>query len=347
MFYSKVVRTKVSKHSFLKIDMLIPFLILLLHGYKLIHIALLVTLFDGHYVHPCQGNMKPDHVSCLKSYKYRLNRRSLEIMYKSFILPHFDYADVVWDNLTQRQIQDLEEIQLEALRTIIGTVRGTGHDVMYEESGLIPLRIRRERRKLILFFKFVNGLLPTHLSRKFPEFVSNFQSRYPRRRLLERQPPQWTSEFYHQSYFPISTELWKNLPDDIKSTTSISAFKRFLNNNDPVVPSYFYLGDRVPRIIHCKLRLNMSDLQSDMFSRHISNNRNCNCGFQNEDANHFLLHCPLYLESGNVTIFNLPPLARKCKILLNGYPNFSLAFNAYVILIVQEFITLSGRFEVS
>ena len=83
-----------------------------------------------------------------------------------------------------------------------------------------------------------------------------------------------------------------------------------------------------------------------MFSRHISNNRNCNCGFPNENANHYLLQCPLYQESRNLTLFNLPPLARKSKILLNGQSNFSLAFNAYIFLTVQECITLSGRFEV-
>ena len=31
--------------------------------------------------------------SCLRSYKYRLTRKTLETMYKSFILTHFDYAD--------------------------------------------------------------------------------------------------------------------------------------------------------------------------------------------------------------------------------------------------------------
>ena len=283
-------------------------------------------------------------VSCLKSYKYRLSRKSLETMYKSFILPHFDYADVVWDNLTQLQIEDIEQIQLESLRTIIGTVRGTSHEVIYKESGFIPLKERRERHKLILFFKFVNGLLPNHLACKFPELVSNFQP-YPRRRPLERQLPQWTSEIYHKSYFPTSTALWNLLPDNIKCFTSISAFKRYLNNNDPVVPTYFYLGDRIPQILHCKLRLNMSDLQSDMFNRHISDHKNCNCGYQNENATHYLLQCPLFNESRNLTIFNLPPLARKCKILLNGHPHFSLAFNEYIVLIVQEFITLSGRFN--
>ena len=283
-------------------------------------------------------------VSCLKSYKYRLNRKSLEIMYKSFILPHFDYADVVWDNLTQLQIESLEQIQLEALRIIIGTVRGTSHEVIYKESGFIPLKTRRERHKLILFFKFVNGLLPDHLASKFPELVSNVQP-YPRRRPLERRPPVWTYETYHQSYFPTATGLWNLLPDDAKSLSSISAFKRYLNNNDPVVPTYFYLGDRMPQVIHCKLRLNMSDLQSDMFNRHLSEYKNCNCGNINENASHYLLECPLYHESRKVTIFNLPPMSRKCKILLNGHPDFSLAFNEYIILSVQEFITLSGRFE--
>ena len=128
--------------------------------------------------------------------------------------------------------------------------------------------------------------------------------------------------------------------------TSISSFKRYLSNEDPIVPSYFYLGDRIPQILHCKLRLHMSDLNSDMFSRHISENKNCNCGYRNENANHFLLQCPLYEQSRNITLFNLPPLTRKCEILLNGHPHFSLAFNAYIVLTVQEFISLSGRFEV-
>ena len=231
-------------------------------------------------------------VSCLKSIKYRFNRKSLEIMYKSFILPHFDYADVIWDNLTQIQIDDLEQRQLEALRTIIGTVRGTSHEIIYKESGFIPLKVRRERHKLILFFKFANGLLPEHLACKFPELVSDLNP-YSRRRPLLRQPQTWTYEYYHQSYFPTATALWNLLPENVKSMTSISSFKRYLSNEDPIVPSYFYLGDRIPQILHCKLRLHMSDLNSDMFSRHISENKNCNCGYQNENANHFCcsVHC--------------------------------------------------------
>ena len=35
-------------------------------------------------------------VACLRSFKYRLSRKALETMYRSFILPQLDYADVIW-----------------------------------------------------------------------------------------------------------------------------------------------------------------------------------------------------------------------------------------------------------
>ena len=42
------------------------------------------------------------NINCICSYKYRLNRKTLETMYKSYILPLLDYADVIWDNCTER-----------------------------------------------------------------------------------------------------------------------------------------------------------------------------------------------------------------------------------------------------
>ena len=135
------------------------------------------------------------------------------------------------------------------------------------------------------------------------------------------------------------------LPDNIQCLTSISAFKRYLSKDDPIVPSYYYLGDRIPQIIHCKLRLNMSDLQSDLFKRHISEEKTCMCGFRDENAKHYLLDCPLFDNVRSITLFNLPPLARNCKTLLFGNITFSAEFNQYIVLTVHEFIQLTGRFD--
>ena len=48
-------------------------------------------------------------------------------MYISFILPIFDYVDVVRDNCTLKLADELEELYLDAIRTITGAVRGTSH----------------------------------------------------------------------------------------------------------------------------------------------------------------------------------------------------------------------------
>ena len=283
-------------------------------------------------------------IACLCSFKYKFNRKTLEILYKSYILPHLDYSDVVWDNCPAVLANELENIHLEALRIITGSVRGTSHDKLYRESGFVPLTMRRCRHKLILFYKIVNGQLPLYLNIYLPPLISEFNP-YHLRRPLERQVPVFRTELYRNSFFPSTTVLWNNLPDHVKTLPSISSFKRYLSMNDPLVPIYFYSGNRKAQIVHCKLRLNMSDLNNDLSLRHISENKTCDCGHLKEDASHFLLYCPIFSTARATTIKILPPIATDIATLLSGNPAFSLPFNCYIFHIVQEFITESYRFN--
>ena len=41
------------------------------------------------------------------------------------MLPLLDYADGVWDNCTINLADELEQLHLDAIRTITGAVRGT------------------------------------------------------------------------------------------------------------------------------------------------------------------------------------------------------------------------------
>ena len=283
-------------------------------------------------------------VACLKSYKYRLSRKSLEVMYKSFVIPHFDYADVIWDNCTQKESEHLENLQLDALRTICGTVRGTSHEKIYKETGFITLKERRKRNKLLLYFKFVNNMLPDHINMKFPKLVSDINPLH-RRRPLERVLSPSNTELYRKTYFPSATFLWNSLDDNLKTLNSISAFKRQLSRQDYIVPPYYYTGVRDQQIIHCRLRLKMSDLKYDLFNRHLSDSIECACGDRKEDAKHYLLKCKNYSIARGTTINTLPPTLQSIETLLFGKINVSLVVNHYIFSIVQEFICLSCRFE--
>ena len=111
-------------------------------------------------------------INILRSLKYVLGRKALEIMYTSFIIPIFDYSDIVWDNCTQFQSQVLETLHLEALRTITGLPKGTSHETLYTESGFSPLKESRERHKIIMYHKIINNRTPDYLYDLLPPLAS-------------------------------------------------------------------------------------------------------------------------------------------------------------------------------
>ena len=284
-------------------------------------------------------------VNCLRSLKHRLSRKSLEHLYKSFILPHFDYADVLWDNCTETDQDKLENLQLDALRTIVGSVRGTSHQKLYLESGFIPLKERRKRHKLILYHKIVHNKCPEYLKQLLPPLVSDnnpYHLRYPYRRTI----PIHDSELYKSSFFISTTLLWNELAEITQKTTSISLFKKLLSENDVQVPPFRYIGKREAQINHCRLRLGMSNLQYDLFKRHLAVSPLCSCGGGPETAKHFLLTCPLYNTQRNATLHHHIPHINNVDILLNGDLNASIEDNYLIVNTVHQYLNISKRFEV-
>ena len=55
--------------------------------------------------------------------KFVLDRKSLQSIYFFFVRPVLEYADVVWDNCTQYEENELEKIQIEAARIVTGSTK--------------------------------------------------------------------------------------------------------------------------------------------------------------------------------------------------------------------------------
>ena len=128
----------------------------------------------------------------------------LDTMYKSFILPQFDYADIVWDNCSGTLSNMLENLHLEAIIITLGAVRGTSHETLYKESGFCTLKERRKRHKLLMFHKMINHQCPGYLSNLVPPLVSTTNP-YHRRRPHERVIPAHKTELYANSFIPSTT----------------------------------------------------------------------------------------------------------------------------------------------
>ena len=57
-------------------------------------------------------------INVMRKLKFQLDRNSLQTIYFSFICPLLEYADVVWNNCTQYESNELEKIQNEAAQIV-------------------------------------------------------------------------------------------------------------------------------------------------------------------------------------------------------------------------------------
>ena len=64
--------------------------------------------------------------------------------YKSFVRPHLDYDNVIYDQPKNSHFSDkFETVQYNAALIITGTIRGTSKEKLYQELGLESLKDRR------------------------------------------------------------------------------------------------------------------------------------------------------------------------------------------------------------
>ena len=48
-------------------------------------------------------------INIMRKLKFQLDRRSLEIIYTTFIRPILEYGNALWDNCTQYEIEEIEK----------------------------------------------------------------------------------------------------------------------------------------------------------------------------------------------------------------------------------------------
>ena len=81
----------------------------------------------------------------------------------SCIRPILEYGNVIWDNCIHNEANQLESVQVEAGRIITGLRVNSSRSKLYSELGWEPLYKRKEKQRLILLYKIINGLTSDYM----------------------------------------------------------------------------------------------------------------------------------------------------------------------------------------
>ena len=279
-------------------------------------------------------------LNILRAFKFRFDRKSLERMYISFIRPTLEYSGVVWDNCSNQDKKLIESIQIEAMRTVTGATKLCSIGKLYDDTGWESLEARREKQKLIIFFKMVHGLCPDYLNQLVPDLVQS-RSLYSLRNSNNMTTIHTNSQLYYSSFLPSAVRAWNNLSNELKTSTSLTEFKRRLSECRNKPPNYFYYGNRVAQIYHARLRLECSALRNHLFKKNLVDSPLCICGTP-ETSKHFLLDCPNYhlIRTRTLSEFLHLPV----NFLLSGDPRLSENENVRIFEAVHKYIIQTKRF---
>ena len=98
-------------------------------------------------------------IGIVKKLSFSFPRNALLRIYKSFIRPHLDYADIIYDKPNNASFKNkIENVHYRACIAITDAFQGTTRECLYCELGLESLTDRRWIRKLVFFYKIVTGV---------------------------------------------------------------------------------------------------------------------------------------------------------------------------------------------
>ena len=203
-----------------------------------------------------------------------------------------EYCDSVWDNATAESKKQLDAIYIEAAIIITGATKLCSISLLVSDLGWESLQDRRNKHKLISFYKIIHGLTPTYLTNVLPPLIQETTD-YNLRNANGFRTLHANTNLYFNSFFPSTIRAWNSLPEETKQAPSVASFKHRLNRDLNKAPIYFNASTRKGQILHIRLRLECSSLNSHFYRKNLVPEPACQCRAF-ESIHHYLFVWPRY-----------------------------------------------------
>ena len=281
----------------------------------------------------------------LKKLQFKVNYKTLSLLYTTFIRPSLEYASEVWGGCSNQDSEKLVKLQLAAARIVTGLTSLASRDSLYFETGWEPLIVRRRTKLKTIMYKIYHNMVPDYLQNILPSIRSQ-ESNYATRQSQNYSIPKCRLNIYKSSFVPLAIGQWNSVPIELRQSISLKTFKNNLHLPKSLPPSYFSHGERYWNVIHTRLRHNCV-LNKDLFRCNIIDSPLCSCG-KTEDAYHYFFSCTKYSAPRNDlfnAIFRMENLyIVDTRVLLWGDDSINITDNEKLFSYVRLFIKRSGRF---
>ena len=151
-------------------------------------------------------------------------------LYTTIVRPVLEYGSIIWDPKSTLLISSLQKVQHFALK-IASKSWSSSSESLLSKFHLPTLHLRRTKAKLIQNFKLHHNISHSHNN---PPLTLSYPIRCTRSSSLHN-----FSELccritvYLHSFYPSAIKQWNSLPEEAKSTDSLSCFKFLISSVSP------------------------------------------------------------------------------------------------------------------
>ena len=163
-------------------------------------------------------------------YRYFYKHSSPQILlklYNALILPHFNYCSSVWSPPDSSVNSSLFDSSNYFSLKVCSKIWSLNYHSLISHINIPSLVSRRNFSKLILLYKINNGLLYFPPNVLIPVPAPLHYSRHYNK--LNFKPPFCSTQAYSSSFFPSVISLWNSLPDEAKTSSSLSSFRQIIS----------------------------------------------------------------------------------------------------------------------
>ena len=169
-------------------------------------------------------------IGLLRRLKPFIDIDSLNVIFKSFVQPIFDYCNISWYGRFKNDINRLDVLHKRCARVILSVNNLTSSDFMFKMLGWERLQTRNDYFKALMVFKSLNGLAPHYLANMF-NYVSTTHDISTRQAIAGHLalPPVSNGhdiDCFKSSFSYSGVKLWNKIDIDIRNSLNVQSFKR-------------------------------------------------------------------------------------------------------------------------
>jgi hypothetical protein len=150
-------------------------------------------------------------------------------LFKSLILPHYDYCSYVYCNINEEQTKRLQSALTSAMRYVYNVPFAENMSPFYVKAQVLKVKERRQLEILLIAHKILYENCPKYLAQLVCK-VTDVNTRSTRSHRLKLRAPLVGVEAAEDSFRVKCFRLWNDLPPEICLNPSILAFKRLIFN---------------------------------------------------------------------------------------------------------------------